>query len=96
MAGRAFVPFEIIRFPTNRNTLRTTERRPRGSVDEQADPVFTILRFRRGDQIEGFDLAGVTHRKGVRVDGIWHGNPIDQIVKETRFEADVTGVFCTR
>ena len=87
MAGRTFVPFEIVRFPTNRHALRTEERAPRGALDDQTDPVYTELRFRTRARVREFNLATVTHRKGVHVDGYWHGNPIHEIVQVSNFDA---------
>jgi hypothetical protein len=87
MPTGTFVLFDIVRFPDTRRPIRTEPRRPRGSRDEEADPVFTELRFTRQDTVAGFEVARVTHRRGVHVEGFWHGTPITQFVEQKVFNA---------
>jgi len=86
MPSGTFVPFQILSFPTARAEMRTVERRPRGSRDEQADPVYTQIAFRDG-RVAGFGRAEILHRKGVQVEGFWHGYPITEIVEQKTFDA---------
>ncbi len=87
MPSGTFVPFEVVRFPSNRKTLKTEERRPRGSDDPQADPVYTQLAFSTHKVAGNFEQAILTHRKGVYVEGFWHGTPITHIVEQKKFDA---------
>ncbi len=87
MPSGTFVPFEIAHFPEQRKPLKTAERRPRGSDDPQADPVYTELRFTRGDKLGDFEVARITHRKGIRVEGFWHGTQITELVQQKVFDA---------
>lgn len=87
MASGTFVAHRIVRFPEAGRTFTTEEKRPRGSVDEEADPVFTRMNLRRAPLVEGFSQARLTHRKGVRIEGYWHGNPVTEVVQEKRFPA---------
>ena len=36
---------------------------------------------------DGFTRAKVTHRKGVKIEGMWHGNVITEVVEQTEFDS---------
>jgi len=87
MPSGTFVPFEIARFPDGTKPLKTKDKPPRGTDDPEADPVYTKLTFSDGGKVGGFQRATITHRKGVRVEGLWHGTPITELVEHKEFDA---------
>lgn len=90
MPRGTFVIFRLDRFPPpdGRKTYKTAEKRPRGSHDNHADPVFTSITL-HDDETQPEDLyskANVTHRKGVRIEGMWHGHVITEVVAQKKFD----------
>ena len=90
MPRGTFVIFRVDRFPEpgNARTYKTEEKRPRGSDDEHADLVYTSIRI--SDQqapIAGeYGRAALVHRKGVKIEGVWHGNIITEVVQQKKFD----------
>jgi len=91
MPSGTFVLFSLHRFPERRarnNSYKTEERRPRGSVDDRSDPVYTSISLSPAGEhaVADFGHAVAVHRKGVRIEGWWHGNQITQVVQQRRFD----------
>jgi len=90
MPSGTFVIFLVQRFPEpggRRKYYKTEDRKPRGSRDERADPVYTSIRLTGEGAPAGFNHAAMTHRKGVRIEGLWHGNVITEVVQQSKFDA---------
>jgi hypothetical protein len=89
MPRGTFVVFRADRFPetSSRRTYKTEEKRPRASRDDRSDPVFTSIRLSNESSVSGYEQALVTHRKGVKIEGLWHGNIISEVVQQKKFDA---------
>jgi hypothetical protein len=90
MPRGTFVIFHLDRFPEpgNTRTYKTEEKRPRASHDQQADPVYTTIRIPNQQVPIGADYsrASVVHRKGVKIEGVWHGHIITEVVEQRKFD----------
>lgn len=87
MNGGAFTLYRIHHFPAKAAQYRTQPRRPRGARDYQAAPTFTTLDLRGRRLVHGFLEARLEHRDGVRIEGMWHDEPVHELVKVEVFPA---------
>lgn len=87
MSTGASTLYRIVRFPNDARLYRTEPRRPRGAHDFQSAPTFTTLDLRQGRMAHGFLESRIEHRKGVRIQGVWHREAVRELVKVDTFPA---------
>jgi hypothetical protein len=87
MPSGTFVIHRIVQLPVGMTSLKTKPRSPMASHDPLADPVYTSVRFTEQRTSCGYELAKVHHRQGIRIHGLWRGNPVAEVIRETDFNA---------
>lgn len=91
MKNQTFVLQSIDRLP-KKGTFKTPDERPAGSRDWQTDPAYTRIKMAARSATEGYDVATVIHRVGLKLQGLWHGDQVKEIVVQKRF----TGYYSHR